>query len=267
MNEDFRVIVSAIKYKYSINQGEIADRLGITRQYISDVINGRAPYNEVLKSKIATAFPDVMFNPQNLAIEEAVIGFMRSHTYTVYDLAKFLGIQVGQVTETLADGFTEDSARLWSEKFGFNMNFLLTGEGNVFKSDYNVVPLLPVAAQAGRLAEFASSVAEYECEKIVAPVKDAEMAIPIVGESMYPELPSGSIVFIKRINEKAFIEWGKPYVLDTSNGAVVKYLAPGSDESRVKCISANPNPIYAPFEIPLDQIFGIYRITNLLCNK
>ena len=264
MNKEFKDIINRIKYTYSLNQAQIAERLGLSRAYISEVINGRAPFNESLKQRIDTVFPDD--KKLDSVVEEAVMDYMRSHTYTVYDLAKVLGVPVSEVTETIADGFNEDSAKLWSEKFGFNMNFLLTGEGSVMKSEFNVIPLLPVSAQAGRLSDFSSSVAEYECEKIVAPVKDAELAIPIIGESMYPELPSGAIVFIKKINEKAFIEWGKPYVLDTSNGAVVKYLAPGN-AGCVKCISANQNPMYAPFEIPLSEIFGVYRIVSMLCNK
>lgn len=34
---------------------------------------------------------------------------------------------------------------------------------------------------------------------------------------MAPEYPSGSRILIKRIDEKAFIEWGRVYVLDTMN--------------------------------------------------
>lgn len=267
MNQVFKQIIAKIKSAYGINQGEIARRIGVAPTYLSDVSGGRAPFNEKLKEKLKETFPkaEIDSNGESV-IENEIMRFMRSNTYTVSDLAKRLGVKNDDVISVISDGFNEDSARLWSEKFGFNMNFLLTGEGAVMRSEYNVIPLLPVSAQAGKLQEFAKSVSGYECEKIVAPIKDAEMAIPIIGESMYPELPSGSIVFIKKINEKAFIEWGKPYVLDTINGAVVKYLAPGATGC-VKCISANPNPMYAPFEVPMTDINGVYRIVGLLCNK
>lgn len=262
MNQEFKTLVRAIKHKYGITQAEIAKRLNVTTQYLSDVIGGRAPYNNVLKSKIQDTFPEIGSTD---AVETAVMEFMRSNVYTVYDLAKKLGVDVSEVTKTLAEGFDESSARLWAEKFGLNMNFLLTGEGELIRRE-NTVPLIPISAQAGHLGEFAASVSKYDCDKILSPVRDAELAIPITGESMYPEFPSGSIVFVKKINEKAFIEWGKPYVLDTTNGALVKYLAPGTGES-VKCISANPDPMYAPFEVPLSEVYGIYRIVNMLCMK
>ena len=263
MNQEFKTLIRTIKFKYHTTQAEIAKKLGVTTQYLSDVIGGRAPYNQVLKSKIDAQFPDIVLSD---AVETAIMDFMRSKTYTVYDIAKLLSVSPTDVTNTIADGFTEDTARLWSEKFGFDMNFLLTGEGSPMLTKEKVVPLVPVTAQAGRLGDFTRAVTEYDCDKILSPVKDAELAIPISGESMYPEFPSGSIVFLKKINEKAFIEWGKPYVLDTVNGTVVKYLAPGGDGS-VKCISANPDPMYAPFEVPLAEVFGVYRIVNLLCMK
>lgn len=266
MNQSFKQIMIKIKSTYGINQGEIAKKLGVAPTYLSDVSGGRAPFNERLRDRLKETFPDIDFGNEASPIEEEVMKFMRANTYTVDDLAKKLGVPTSRVIGTIAEGFDEESARLWSEVFGFNMNFLLTGEGQVMKSEYNIIPLLPVSAHAGHLCDFSASVSYHECEKIVSPLRDAEMAIPIVGESMYPELPSGSIAFIKKINEKAFIEWGKPYVIDTINGVLVKYLAPGQENS-VRCISANPDPMYAPFEVSMSDILGIYRIVNLLCTK
>lgn len=265
VNQEFKDIIAEIKYKYGINQSEIADRLGITRAYLSEVISGRAPFNATLRQKVNVIFQ--LDKRLDKKIEDSILSFMRENGLTVYDIAEKLGLPVTNVTETLAAGFDGDTARLWSDVFGFNVPFLLNGDGELIRRDYHSVPLLPVSAHAGHLSEFAAQVSKYECEMIVSPIRDAELAIPIIGESMYPELPSGSVVFVKKINERAFIEWGKPYVLDTSNGAVVKYLAPGTDESCVRCVSANPNPMYAPFEIPLSEIYGIYRIVNMLCNK
>ena len=89
-----------------------------------------------------------------------------------------------------------------------------------------LVPLLPIAAQGGSLNDFVVSVKESDCEKVVSPIRGADFAMPISGDSMAPEYPNGSQIFIKRINERAFIEWGKVYVLDTCNGVVVKILVP-----------------------------------------
>ena len=158
-----------------------------------------------------------------------------------------------------------------------NKVWLLTGEGEMLKTSpggvpampppgdeaAHVVPLLPLSAQGGPLNDFVLSVREADCEKVVSPIPGADLAITVSGDSMAPEYPNGSRLLIKRINEKAFIEWGKTYVLDTCNGSVIKRIVPSAKEGFVKCLSINTDPIYAPFEVSLSDIYGIYKV--LLC--
>ena len=121
--------------------------------------------------------------------------------------------------------------------------------------------MLPISAQGGAFNDFVVSVQESECERIVSPIKGADFAINIQGDSMAPEYPSGSQVLIKRINERAFIEWGKTYVLDTCNGSVVKNLYPSDDPNKVICKSINPD--FPPFEVSLSDVYGVYKV--LMC--
>lgn len=127
----------------------------------------------------------------------------------------------------------------------------------------NWVYLLPISAQGGSLNDFVVSVKDSDCEKVISPIAGADYAIPIAGDSMAPEYPNGSHILIKKINERAFIDWGKAYVLDTCNGVVVKILVPSKRDGYVRCLSLNPDPMYAPFEVCLEDVFGVYRV--LLC--
>ena len=139
---------------------------------------------------------------------------------------------------------------------------------NNLESDAPAEPTLlviPTGARAGTLGDFADSVKEYECERIVSPVRGADYAMQITGDSMSPEYPSGSQIIIKRINENAFIEWGKVYVLDTENGAVVKQVRRCPDPELVECVSLNP--AYQPFTIPIKYIRGWYRVLMVLSLK
>lgn len=151
-----------------------------------------------------------------------------------------------------------------------NRVWLLTGEGEMLQSGThcaettdvaNKIPLLPVSAQGGSLNDFVVSVKESDCERIISPIKDAEYAMSVSGDSMSPEYPSGSQILIKRINEKAFIDWGRTYVLDTCNGTVIKRLFPTESKDRVICKSINPE--YPPFEVCLADVYGVYRV--LMC--
>ncbi len=125
------------------------------------------------------------------------------------------------------------------------------------------VLLLPVSAQGGSLNDFVVSVKDSDCEKAVSPIKGVDFAMQVSGDSMSPEYPNGSRVFIKKINERAFIEWGKAYVLDTCNGTIIKILVPSDKDGYVKCVSINTDPIFAPFEVAMCDIFGVYKV--LLC--
>lgn len=131
------------------------------------------------------------------------------------------------------------------------------------KADY--LPILPTEAMAGTLGDFALAVQEYECERMVSPIKGADFAIKIQGDSMSPEYPSGSMLLIKKVNEKAFIEWGKVYVLDTDNGAVIKQIRRTDRENVVECVSLNP--AFQPFTVDTSYIKGWYRILMMISLK
>lgn len=77
---------------------------------------------------------------------------------------------------------------------------------------------------------------------------------------MSPAYPSGCTIYIKRINELIFIDWGHTYVLDTRNGTVIKTLLLSDKENAVKCVSLNPDPKFAPFDVSLSDVFGVYKV-------
>jgi SOS-response transcriptional repressor LexA len=127
------------------------------------------------------------------------------------------------------------------------------------------LPVIPTEAIAGTLGEFADSIKGYECERMVSPIKGADYAIKVCGDSMTPEIPNGSQILIKRIFEEEFVEWGKIFCLDTKNGAVIKRVYPTDDPEVVECRSVNP--AYPPFKVNIKSIFGWYRVLMVLCMK
>ena len=128
-----------------------------------------------------------------------------------------------------------------------------------------MITVLPTDARAGTLAEFAESVEAFNCERMVSPIRGADFAMQVTGDSMSPEYPSGSIILCKKINEKAFIEWGKVFVLDTANGAVIKSVRKTENDNEVECVSLNP--AYQPFRIDTEYINGWYRVLMVLSLK
>lgn len=158
-------------------------------------------------------------------------------------------------------------ARILEEKYPeININWLATGKGSKLNDDNKcsevenyIVPLLPIAAQGGAPDNFESQVKNYDCEMVLCPVRNVTLALTINGDSMSPEYPNGSKVFVQKVNEQSFIEWGCTYVLDTANGAIVKNVFPvKEDESKIICRSVNPN--YADFMIDISDIRAWYRV-------
>lgn len=126
------------------------------------------------------------------------------------------------------------------------------------------VPLIPVEAHAGSLAEFADAVREYDCEMIVSPVRGASFAIQVTGNSMAPAYPSGAKIICQRIDETAFIEWGRVYLLDTVNGAILKQVRKSDAPGCVTCCSLNTAPEYAPFDVECQHIRAWYRVLLIM---
>lgn len=126
------------------------------------------------------------------------------------------------------------------------------------------IPVIPTGARAGTLGDFAEGIQEYDCERMVSPIKGADFAIQVTGESMSPEYPNGSHIIIKKISAE-FISWGNVFCLDTNDGAIIKQVYPTDDDSIIECRSLNP--AYPPFKIKKDLINGWYRVLMCLSLK
>lgn len=152
-----------------------------------------------------------------------------------------------------------------------SLTWLLAGIGDMLDSDDGLshlsgntatrVPLLPVSAFAGPIKAFTSDgVRLRECETVYSPTMGAELAMTVSGDSMEPALQDGTVIFIKKINDEAFIPWGHTMVLDTENGAFIKDIFPGDTPDLV--LARSKNGRYPDMIIPRDSIFGIYRVLN-----
>lgn len=126
------------------------------------------------------------------------------------------------------------------------------------------VPLVPVEAHAGKLSEFSDGVNDYDCEMVVSPVRGASFAIQVTGDSMAPAYPSGAKILCQRVDESAFIEWGRVYLLDTVNGAILKQVRKSERPGCVLCCSLNTAPEYEPFEVDTQHILAWYRVLMIM---
>ena len=178
------------------------------------------------------------------------------------DFAVILGINRAALSAALngdsrylTDNLLKKANRFYEEHFGDDGSTINKG----------TLPVIPIEAMAGTLGEFADSIHAYDCERMVSPIKGADYAIKVCGDSMTPEIPNGSQILIKKIFEEEFVEWGKIFCLDTRNGAVIKKIYPTENPEVVECRSVNPE--YPPFRINVKNINGWYRVLMVLALK
>ena len=182
---------------------------------------------------------------------------------TQNDLATLLGVSYKSISAAKNGDETYLTKNLLS-KMEAAVNYH-TAPPTDDEMEREMIPVLPTDARAGTLAEFADSIEAYNCERMVSPIRGADFAMQVTGDSMSPEYPSGSVIICKKINENAFIEWGKVFVLDTDNGAVIKSVRKTENDNEVECVSLNP--AYQPFRIDTEYINGWYRVLMVLSLK
>ena len=121
------------------------------------------------------------------------------------------------------------------------------------------VPIFPFSVRGGAsLNDISEGMTDAECEHIVTPIRGAELAMEVVGDSMAPAFPAGARVLLKKVPDDSFISWGEVFVLDTVNGQVLKRILPTDDESVWELRS--DNPAYPPFRIRTAQVRSVWRV-------
>ena len=205
-----------------------------------------------------------------MSVQERLMQFLKYKRLSKLAFANSINRSPSYVTNIVTSIGNESRKVIEKEYPELNMEWLLNGAGEMIiektatkevqvKMEHsNQIPVIPVAAQAGRLTDFTSSISEHDCEKMLCPINGADFVIPVTGDSMSPEYPSGSKVVVAKVNHEAFIDWGRTYVLDTCNGIVIKNVYPSETKGVVRCVSVNPN--FPTFEINTEDIYGWYRV-------
>lgn len=113
---------------------------------------------------------------------------------------------------------------------------------------------------AGMLSVITESAVPENCElvQVIKAFPDYDFTMIITGDSMEPKFEGGDEIALKKVTN--VIEWGKPYVLDTRDGAVLKRIYDAGE--KLRCVSYNKE--YPDFMIDKNDILGVYRIVGQL---
>lgn len=202
--------------------------------------------------------------------------------------AKLLGVSAQTISAWIARN-TFDAELIYAKCRYVNSSWLLTGEGAMLQETENNnaptskhtveiahqvphgssegIPLIPLDAVAGFPAESGGGVRLEDCERYVIPEfenKGANFLIRVSGDSMVPLYYSGDLLACRKITDIRFFQWGTVYVLETSQGVLVKRVQESVDHAdSILCVSEN-NSVHHPFLLPRDDIRSLSTIVGLV---
>ena len=205
------------------------------------------------------------------SIKQRLLSYIDNKGITVREFERACGMSNGYV-RGIDTAIGERKLKSISLQFPeLNISWLLTGEGEMLKSEAQQPDSLParteksrirywvdVDATAGGLTMFDDNPMNKCIEMSIPEFGDCTDAVNLYGDSMFPLFKSGQIIILKEWVE-SFIDFGNVYLVITKSGSrMVKYLRKGSDAAHVTCVSENP--AFDPFEILIDDILKLYIV-------
>ena len=128
------------------------------------------------------------------------------------------------------------------------------------------LPLIPYDAFAGLPAVDNIGIAFKDCEQYYIPdfiSRGADFLIRVSGDSMVPQYLNGDLLACTLIKDVLFFQWGKIYVIDTSQGVLVKRIMRiEGDDEHVLLVSENKDK-YEPFKFPTSDIRSLAIVVGL----
>jgi len=208
---------------------------------------------------------------------------------------EFKGITAKSFCEktNLSNGFLTNNGSIGSDKIHnilkvypeISLKWLISGKGKMIETvrdelntrtdarrkkmqeynDKNIgIPLIPLEAMAG-FGTGSMQVMDYDTKTYIIPEFDelnVDFMIRVKGSSMYPKYNSGDIVGCKKLPLDTFFQWNKVYVLDTSQGAMIKRIHKSDKEGFLLLVSDNEK--YRPFDIPIDDVYSLSIVMGVI---
>ena len=202
-----------------------------------------------------------------------LLDFIKSKGIGQGAFEKSVGLSNGYINNLKSSPSSASLQKILCKYPELNENWLLTGNGQMLKNTDIIreipdgmteLPLLPMDAMAGLLTGGDISVMGYECEKYIVPMfKGADFLVRVNGDSMTPQYFSGDLVACKKVPmDSLWFQWGKTYVIATTQGMLIKRIEPSGQKEYISIHSENIK--YKPFDLPASEIKGVALVVGMI---
>lgn len=219
-----------------------------------------------------------------MAVNQRFIEFAKTKEKSVRAFEIKTGLTVGYVNAIRVSIQPDKIQRIASCYPDLNTGWLLTGEGEMLKSDAGKST---EDSKTGKLIPFydaeAAAGTQYSMDmlpsrpvgmiEIGSVLRDCESAIRVYGNSMVPNYPAGCVIGLK-LHTDSFIEPGRVYVVETRDNRYLKRLYYTKDKKSFHCLSDNTMKYedgprkgelyYQDFEIPIDEVVRLHRVVGVI---
>jgi hypothetical protein len=168
----------------------------------------------------------------------------------------------------------------------YDINWVLTGNGSMLKSDEKTVvlvegvngkqkkliPFYDINAEAGTMQRSNMDASARPDDFVDAGdwFLDADSAMRVHGDSMFPVYKSGSIIVMREVHNKQLIVFGQDYMIQTSEYRVIKRLQKSGITGCWLACSINEEIwekgelagrlVHEPFDISIDSVTNLFRV-------
>ena len=172
---------------------------------------------------------------------------------------------IGKYTNLNPDWLLLGKGAMLRENNDNNEGIPQTGKEIPLKKE-TTLPLIPFEALAGFPAADNIGVAFADCEQYVVPefiARGADCLVRVSGSSMSPKYSNGDILACRIVRDILFFQWGKVYVIDSSQGLLVKRIEPSDRDDCITLVSDNRDR-YRPFDIPKSDIRSLAIVIGVI---
>jgi len=204
---------------------------------------------------------------QETTVKERLKAYLSENNISMAEFGRRIGVSPAYIT-SMRKSIQPDKVERIKEEFpDLDIDWLLTGIKDSPPPQVVVTrPRVDLLNTPGGGNEVLDGVTLAQCEQVpVVPMfPNYTFTIRVTGESMQPFINPGDEVACLKIEEPTFLQWGRIYVLFTSQGAIIKRIFDEGDS--IRCVSINDT--YPDFVIPKKEIYSYNLVIGLvrICN-